>query len=89
MKLSRRVKPISYVKAHAAQIVRDVWERGGPLVVTQRGEARVVVMDVKEYEELQDQLALLKILVLGKEGARRRTTPLKRAFTAVRKRVRP
>lgn len=65
MTLSDRIKPISYLKAHAAEIVRTLGERGEPLVITQNGEAKVVVQDIESYEQLQETLALLKVLALG------------------------
>jgi len=65
MKLSTRVKPISYFKANAAEIVRDLAARREPLVITQNGEATAVVQDIASYEETQETLALLKILALG------------------------
>ena len=65
MKLSRQIKPISYLKAHAAEIVRNMGEQGGPLVITQNGEAKVVLQDIESYEQTQETMALLKILALG------------------------
>jgi prevent-host-death family protein len=65
MKLSSQIKPISYLKAHAAEIVRKLNERRGPLVITQNGEAKVVIQDIESYEETQETMALLKILALG------------------------
>lgn len=65
MKLSERVKPISYLKAHAAAIVREIGEGAEPLVITQNGEAKAVLQDVASYERTQETLALLKILALG------------------------
>jgi prevent-host-death family protein len=65
MKLSTRIKPISYLKAHAADVVRDLAERREPLIITQNGEAKMVVQDVASYEQTQETLALLKILALG------------------------
>jgi prevent-host-death family protein len=65
MKLSSQIKPISYLKAHAAEIVRCLGERREPLVITQNGEAKVVIQDIESYEQTQDTLALLKILALG------------------------
>ena len=50
MRLSERVKPISYLKAEAAQIVKDLEDTGEPLVITQNGEAKLVVQDVRSYE---------------------------------------
>ena len=65
MKLSSQIKPISYLKAHAAEIVRGLDEQREPLVITQNGEAKVVMQGIKSYEQTQDTLALLKILALG------------------------
>jgi len=65
MKLSSQIKPISYLKAHAAEIVRSLRERGEPLVITQNGEAKVVMKDIERYEQTQETMALLKILALG------------------------
>ncbi len=65
MKLSRRIKPISYLKAHAAEIVRTLGEQREPLVITQNGEAKVVIQDIESYEQTQQTMALLKILALG------------------------
>lgn len=62
---SERIKPISYLKSHAAEIVKNLSETREPLIITQNGEAKLVVMDVKSYEESAETLALLKILAMG------------------------
>jgi prevent-host-death family protein len=65
MKLSSRIKPISYLKAHASEVVRALGEQQEPLIITQNGEAKVVMQDIASYEQMQETLALLKILALG------------------------
>ncbi|MDO9220837.1 MAG: type II toxin-antitoxin system Phd/YefM family antitoxin [Thiobacillus sp.] len=65
MEFSTRTKPISYLKSHAAEIVRELNECREPMLITQNGEARLVVMDVKSYEAYEETLALLKLLALG------------------------
>ena len=65
MKLSSQIKPISYLKAHAAEIVRNLGEQREALVITQNGEAKVVIQDIESYEQTQETMALLKILALG------------------------
>jgi prevent-host-death family protein len=65
MKLSDQIKPISYLKAHAAEVVRNLSAQEGPLVITQNGEAKVVMQGIKSYEQTQETMALLKILALG------------------------
>ncbi len=65
MKLSSQIKPISYLKAHAADIVRNLSDQDAPLVITQNGEAKVVLQNIESYEQTQETMALLKILALG------------------------
>lgn len=65
MKLSTQIKPISYFKANAAEIVRELAVQREPMVITQNGEATAVIQDIASYEETQESLALLKILALG------------------------
>ena len=65
MKLSSRIKPISYLKAHASEIVRTLGDQGEPLVITQNGKAKVVLQDIDSFEKTQETMALLKILALG------------------------
>jgi prevent-host-death family protein len=78
MKLSSQIKPISYLKAHAAEIVRNLGQDGQPLVITQNGEAKVVIQDIASYEQTQETMAMLKILALGnrqlEEGSVRSAT---------------
>jgi prevent-host-death family protein len=65
MNLATHVRPISYLKSHAAEIAKDVTETGEPMLITQNGEARLVVMDVASYEQKEQTLALLKMLAMG------------------------
>lgn len=65
MKFSSQIKPISYLKAHAAEVVRNLSAQDAPLVITQNGEAKAVIQSVESYEQTQETMALLKILALG------------------------
>ena len=67
MRYSSQVKPISYLKANAAEILATLGEQRGPLVITQNGEAKAVLQDVASYEATQETLALLKVLALGQQ----------------------
>ena len=62
---SSRIKPISYLKANAAEVLLQLAEKREPLVITQNGEAKAVIQDVASYDATQETLALLKILALG------------------------
>lgn len=87
MKYSSRIKPISYVKANAAELIRELAEKREPLVITQNGEATAVMQDVASYEATQDTLALLKILALGRRQVEEgRTVPADEVFRRLRKR---
>ncbi|MDE2594158.1 MAG: type II toxin-antitoxin system Phd/YefM family antitoxin [Burkholderiales bacterium] len=68
MRYSSQVKPISYLKANAAEVLADLTEQRKPLVITQNGEAKAVLQDVASFEETQETLALLKILALGNQN---------------------
>ncbi|UVA82267.1 MULTISPECIES: type II toxin-antitoxin system Phd/YefM family antitoxin [Pandoraea] len=67
MRYSTQVKPISYLKANAAEVLATLAEQRTPLVITQNGEAKAVLQDVASYEETQEALALLKLLALGNQ----------------------
>jgi prevent-host-death family protein len=67
MRYSAQIKPISYLKANAAEVLQELTEQRKPLVITQNGEAKAVIQDVASYEETQETLALLKILALGNQ----------------------
>jgi len=85
MKYSTRVKPISYVKANAAELIRELGEKREPLIITQNGEAKAVMQDVATYEQTQDTLALLKILALGNQEIEEgKVTPAPEVFRRLR-----
>jgi len=86
MKLKDRVKPISYIKNHAAEILRNVTETQQSLIITQRGEAVAVLQDLGEYERTQETLALLKILAQSTQSLQQgKTRDSGNVFSDVRK----
>jgi prevent-host-death family protein len=90
MKLSTQIKPISYLKANAAEIMEQLAEDRQPIVITQNGEAKAVIQDVVSYEQAQETLALLKIIALGQaQIARGDLTPARDAVTQIRADLRP
>ncbi len=89
MKLTNRVKPISKLKAQAADVIDDVTRSKTPVVITVNGEAKAVLQDIASYEETQEALALLKILALAnKDVVAGKVRPMKAAFAQVRRRAR-
>jgi prevent-host-death family protein len=67
MRYSTQIKPISYIKSHAAEILDRLTEEKEPIIITQNGEARAVLIDVHSYEQSQETLALLHILAIGEK----------------------
>ncbi len=88
MRYSTQIKPISYIKANAAEVLDHLDDSREPIVITQNGEARAVLMDVRSYEESQETLALLQMLAIGRKQAKRgETYPLDQAIGKLRKRI--
>ena len=88
MKLSKSVKPISLVKAHMSEIVDDLSKTHGKVVITHNGEAKAVLQDIESYEDLQDSLAMLKIVAIStKSMLKGKGQALDEAFNDVRKQV--
>jgi prevent-host-death family protein len=88
MTRAARIKPISYFKANAAEIIQELGEVGEPMIITQNGEAKAVVQDIISYEKTQETLALLKILALANRNIEQgRYRPAKDVFNDLRKRL--
>lgn len=67
MSLAENIRPITYLKTSAAEIVKEFAENPEPIIITQNGEAKMVVMDIHEYEKQKETMALLKLLALGRK----------------------
>lgn len=88
MKLSKSIKPISYLKAHASEVIREVSDKNETLIITQNGEAKVVVQDLKTYEQTQESLALLKMLAQSSKSKREGNLKTKKqAFKVIKSRI--
>jgi len=68
------IRPVSYVKSHTAEIMKQVNEKNNPVVITQNGEAKAVLMDVKQYQTILDTINLLKILSIGENDIKNNRT---------------
>ncbi|MFC3442441.1 type II toxin-antitoxin system Phd/YefM family antitoxin [Sphingobium rhizovicinum] len=85
MRYSTRIKPISYFKANAAEVLADLNDGAEPMILTQNGEAKAVVQDIRSYEKTQETLAMLKILALGMEDIRAgRVRPAREVFEEIK-----
>lgn len=88
MKASESVKPISYLKAHASEIVRDISNSQKTFVITQNGEAKAILQDIKIFEQTQDSLALLKMLAMSSKNLKDgHYKEISRSFKDIRKTV--
>ncbi len=86
MRFSTQIKPISYVKANAAEIIAELNDGGAPIVITQNGEAKAVLQDVREYERTQETLAMLKIIALAERNIEEgRTRPAREVLEELRR----
>ena len=83
MNLKRDIKPITYLKNRTAEVVQQVSE-GRSMIITQNGEAKMVVMGVEEYDRMQSALALLKIIQHSEADVRKgRTVPQEEVFKRI------
>lgn len=88
MKLSKSVRPISYLKQNTAEAIREVYENHSSIVITQNGEAKAVLMDVSEYEQDQESLAMLKMIAQSKAAyAKGDFKTAKKSFSDIRKKI--
>lgn len=62
MNLKEYIRPISYIKTNAAQILKRVNETRNPIVIIQNGEAKAVLLDTESYQEMLSAISILKLL---------------------------
>ncbi len=83
MRLSESVKSISYLKANAANLIDEINKKQKTFVITQNGEAKVIVQDIKVFEKNQETLAMLKLLAMTREK-NKNAKGIKETFTELR-----
>lgn len=84
MKLSESVKSISYLKSNAANLIDEINKNQKTYVITQNGEAKVVVQDIKMYEKMQETMAMLKLLAMTNVKSKD-AADIKETFSDLRK----
>ncbi len=62
------IRPISYIKANAANVLNQVNETHRPIFITQNGEAKAVLIDTESYESMQKAFGILKLISLGEKN---------------------
>ena len=68
MKLSQDLKPVSYFKNNMAEVIRKLNESRGTMIITQNGEAKAALIDIKAYEDLQETLTMLEMIAQGNKN---------------------
>jgi prevent-host-death family protein len=88
LKLARKVKPISYLKSHTAEVLRSVTEENRPLLISHHGEVKLVVQGIEQFEAMKESLAFLKLLAMGERSRKAgRYAPVDKAFARARRRI--
>lgn len=88
MRLKEDIKPVTYLKTRPAELLEKINESRRPVVITQNGEARAVILDVGTYEELRDAVLLLRIAAQGEADVEAaRALPQEEVFARIRKRL--
>jgi prevent-host-death family protein len=68
MKLSLDLKPVSYFKNNMAEVIRKLNESQGTMIITQNGEAKAALIDIKAYEDLQETMTMLEMIAQGNKN---------------------
>ncbi len=67
MQITNDIKPVTYLKNRAADVLKHINETHRPMIITQNGEARAVIQDPKSYEEMKNAISILKLLSFAEE----------------------
>ena len=65
MQALQHIKSISYLKSHAAQIAESLDMNGTPFIITQNGEASMVIEGIQQYQDKENLIAMLKVVAMG------------------------
>ena len=88
MKLSQDLKPVSYVKNNMSEVIRNLNKNQGTMIITQNGEAKAAIMDIKAYEDLQETLAMLEMIAQGNKNLTEgRYRPAEQVFKEFEERI--
>ncbi|MBU0728841.1 MAG: type II toxin-antitoxin system Phd/YefM family antitoxin [Proteobacteria bacterium] len=74
MNISSDIKPVSFLKSHAADILKQINDTRRPIVITQNGEPRGVLQDPESYDNMRKAIGLLKLISQGEEDIKQGNT---------------
>ncbi len=88
MKISEDIRPVTYLKSKAADMLQQINETHRPVIITQNGEPRAVLQDPESYERMKSAIGLMKLLAQGEEDIRKgRTTEQEEMFKRLESRL--
>jgi prevent-host-death family protein len=70
MNISQDIKPVTYLKSRAADLLKQINETHRPVIITQNGEPRAIIQDPKSYENMRNAIGILKLISQGEEQIR-------------------
>lgn len=86
MNISSDIKPVSFLKSHAADILKQINDTHRPIVITQNGEPRGVLQDPESYDNMRKAIGLLKLISQGEEDVKQGNTKTQdRVFNDIEK----
>jgi prevent-host-death family protein len=86
--LKETIRPISYLKTHASEVLETVTRMHTPIIITRNGEAKMVVQDIDSYQRLRQSLDMLKLVAMGKKQVDEgKTRPADKVFTTIEKKL--
>ena len=88
MNIKQDIRPVTYLKSRAADLLSQINETQRPVVITQNGEPKGVLQDPESYEKMRRAIGMLKLLVQGEDDFRKeRTVPQKQVFKQLKKKL--
>ena len=70
MNISQDIKPVTYLKSRAADLLKQINETHRPVVITQNGEPKAVLQDPKSYENMRNAIGILQLISQGEDDIR-------------------
>jgi len=84
MNIVNDIKPVTYLKSRAADLLNQINETQRPVIITQNGEPRAVLQDPVSYENMRNAIGMLKLISQGEVDARcGRTKPQEKMFDEI------
>jgi len=88
MNIKEDIKPISYIKTHAADMLKTVNNTHRPIIITQNGEAKAVLLDTESYQKMNNAIGILKLISQGeKDIENKKTKNNKEVFDRIEKKL--